>query len=326
MSKDTDKSFDRRRRTTDGASVNYQPTARSTQVGENAQASGDLSTAFGPFSLASEDESGAFGAYTRAQGRQTLVGGTYSGARGPYNALWGHGAVIEGMHNAGVGQALKLLGEDNSGVGQSLKIVGDRNTGVGRLASIAGDDDIGIGVNVAVNHNQCIIIGNNQSSTENDQIIIATDGNTNLRVDSDGAVFVNNLEVGELFTPNSAETATDSFSPSATSGTWSAWRSLFAATAHRALRLMFTITGSVTNVTDAVVEIQFGRGAAASETNIFGSHSFVAGAGTTQSAPVNLQATMDIAASTRITWRVRQVGASSISRATDIVLTMLEVV
>lgn len=287
----------RRRTTRDGLVRAYQSQSVATNVGENSGAQGEQSCSVGSLAEAIDNGTTAIGANATARVKAgTAVGeSARAGKRGA--TVTGARAHADGIHA----------------------------TLMGHAGNITGDDDIGIGVNVVVTHDNCIIIGNNQASTSDDQIIIATDGNTNFRVDSDGKVYVNSIQVGELITPNSAETNTVNVTASNVSGTWSSWNEAFASTASRAVRVLLgIISGRIT--TAGRFEFQVATGGAGSETNLLGSHTFYIGVPANEDVAANFEFTFDIAAGTRISVRNRQVGAVAVSTPSVITVTMLEVV
>ncbi len=255
-------------------------------------------------------------------GNQALASGDQSTSVGALSTAAEDGSTA-------VGVSAIIRGKDSTGVGQAIQIKKAGSTAIGRGSIVNGINGILMGSKSSIQHENVILIGNELQSTDDDQILIATDGNTTLRVDFAGNVFINGIPFGGngVLTPNFGETGAATITMAAES-VWSSWTQLIASTANIGYGVMAAIYPPQINVSTSRVEVQFGIGGVGAEASFPGSHVIYLKTDTTNThlGAENLHFTYSIPAGSRISTRARFVQAGATAASTALVTaTIMEV-
>ena len=140
--------------------TNAQATGQNTTaIGRSAQATGSEGTAVGRSARATNNDTTALGTYSRATGdRATAVGenaratdrgatavGEEARATGEYSTALGRQANATADRATAVGQWARAYGEDTTAVGTQARSYGDRSTALGRAAFAVGERNTVVG-------------------------------------------------------------------------------------------------------------------------------------------------------------------------------------
>ena len=122
-----------------------QALAQNTELGTNAQATGQNTTAIGRSAQATGSEGTAVGRSARATNNDTTALGTYSRATGDRATAVGENARATDRGATAVGEEARATGEYSTALGRQANATADRATAVGQWARAYGEDTTAVG-------------------------------------------------------------------------------------------------------------------------------------------------------------------------------------